>query len=65
MAVSGFMGFRDKKEDEEVSIDGPYALSREVFQFSYNEDESAVKERFERWLSDVILVGLDQWRKQL
>jgi Fic family protein len=65
MAVSAFMEFRDKKEDEEVSIDGPYALSTEVFQFSYNEEESAVKERFERWLSDVILVGLDQWRKQL
>jgi len=65
MAVSAFMEFRDRKEDGEASIDGPYVLSRDVFQFSYKEDEKVVLARFEQWLNDVLLIGLDQWRKQL
>ncbi|MEP6741642.1 MAG: Fic family protein [bacterium] len=65
MAVTAFMEFRDKKEDDEVSIDGPHVLSREVFQFSYSEQEAQVAERFDHWLSNVVLLGLDQWRKQL
>jgi hypothetical protein len=65
MAVTAFMEFRDKKEDGEVSIDGPHVLSREVFQFSYGEQETSVAERFDHWLSNVVLLGLDQWRKQL
>lgn len=65
MAVSAFMEFRDKKDAGEVSIDGPHKLSRDVFQFSYKEKEEAIKGRFEQWLNDVLLVGLDQWRKQL
>lgn len=65
MAVSAFMEFRDRKEDSEVSVDGPHVISREVFQFSYNEGEEVIEERFERWLNDVIVIGLDQWRRQL
>lgn len=65
MAVSAFMEFRDRKEDSEVSVDGPHVISREVFQFSYNEAEGAIEERFGRWLNDVIVIGLDQWRRQL
>lgn len=65
MAVSAFMEFRDRKDYGEVSIDGPHKLSRDVFQFSYKEKEEVIRERFEQWLNDVLLVGLDQWRKQL
>jgi len=65
MAVSAFMEFRDRKEGGEASIDGPYVLSRDVFQFSYKENETVVLGRFEQWLKDVLLIGLDQWRKQL
>jgi len=65
MAVSAFMEFRDRKDDGEASMDGPYVLSRDVFQFSYGEKEEDISERFEQWLNDVLLVGLDQWRKQL
>jgi hypothetical protein len=65
MAVSAFMEFRDRKEDSDVSVDGPHVISREVFQFSYNEAKEAIEERFEHWLNDVIVIGLDQWRRQL
>jgi Fic family protein len=65
MAVSTFLEFRDRKEGGEASVDGPYELSREVFQFSYNESERVVTERFEQWLNDALLAGLEQWRKQL
>jgi Fic family protein len=65
MAGSAFMEYRDRNEDRETTVDGPYILSRDVFQFSYTEDEQVVLNRFEQWLSDVLLEGLDKWRKQL
>lgn len=65
MAASAFLQHRDISEDEQTTVEGPYLLSQEVFQFSYKEKESDLKLRFERWLKDVILVGLDTWRKQL
>lgn len=65
MAASAFMEYRDRNEDLETTVDGPYILSRDVFQFSYTENERNVSERFESWLSEVLLEGLDKWRKQL
>lgn len=65
MAVSAFMEHRDKSEDGEVSMDGPYALCNEVFQFSYGEGEQEVEQRFVEWLRHAILEGLDRWRRQL
>lgn len=65
MAVSAFMEYRDRNEDLETTVDGPYILSREVFQFSYTETEQKVLESFDGWLNDVLLAGLDKWRKQL
>ncbi|HKQ77107.1 MAG TPA: Fic family protein [Blastocatellia bacterium] len=40
-------------------------LSRTPFQFSLQDEESQVTERLDKWLDDVLLVGLDLWRKQL
>jgi Fic family protein len=65
MAVSSFIDFRDKSENDEPSVDGPYATCKETFQFVYSEDPSEVKKRFGDWLEDAILSGLDRWRKQL
>jgi hypothetical protein len=65
MAVSAFMEYRDRNEDGESSVDGPYILSKEIFQFSYKEKEQDIMTRFEPWLNDVLLAGLDKWRKQL
>ncbi|MBI4673987.1 MAG: Fic family protein [Chloroflexi bacterium] len=65
MAVSAFMEYRDRSEDNEVNLQGPYPLSDEIFQFSFKEATSIVKERFEQWLNNIVLIGLDQWRRQL
>jgi Fic family protein len=44
----------------------PYTpLSKTPFQFSLQDDESQVTQRLDKWLNDVLLVGLDLWRKQL
>jgi Fic family protein len=40
-------------------------LSMAPFQFSLQDDEAQVKQRLDKWLDDVLLVGLDLWRKQL
>src|SRR5262245_30227236 len=40
-------------------------LSKTPFQFSLQDDESQVTQRLDKWLDDVLLVGLDIWRKQL
>jgi Fic family protein len=40
-------------------------LSKTLFQFSLQDDETQVKQRLDKWLDDVLLVGLDLWRKQL
>lgn len=65
MAVSAFMEYRDRNEDGETTVDGPYILSKEIFQFSYKEKEQDITGRFEPWLNDLLLVGLDKWRRQL
>jgi len=65
VAASAFLIYRDHNEDKEVTVDGPYPVCREIFQFSYNEDEKNVLSRFEKWLRDVILFGVDEWRRQL
>jgi Fic family protein len=40
-------------------------LSKTPFQFSLEDDEAQVRQRLDKWLDDVLLVGLDLWRKQL
>jgi len=40
-------------------------ISKEVFQFSSQEPEQSVKERFESWLDKVILNGLTLWRERI
>ncbi|MUG93263.1 Fic family protein [Scytonema sp. UIC 10036] len=65
MAASAFIEYRDKTEEQEVTFLQPRVLCSEVFQFSYTEKEDFVIQRFDPWLEDVLLVGLDQWRKQL
>lgn len=65
MAASAFMEYRDQSEDGGPTVEGPYVLCNEVFQFSYNEAEQSVVRRFEPWLNNVVVAGLDQWRRQL
>ncbi|MHB8917680.1 MAG: Fic family protein [Desulfocucumaceae bacterium] len=65
MAVSAFIEYRDKQEKGAVVVDGPYILSEDIFQFAYTENRQDVSNRFKEWLKKVVLIGLDQWRRQL
>src|SRR5205085_11175168 len=40
-------------------------LCQEAFQFSAEEETGQLIERFNKWLDDVLIAGLDYWRKQL
>lgn len=65
IAASAFIEYRDQHEDDEISHAGPYPLCNEVFEFTYTEQESDYTPRFQTWLDEVILTGLDQWRRSL
>ncbi|MFC1833495.1 Fic family protein [Thermodesulfobacteriota bacterium] len=65
LVASAFIMFRDSGENGESMVDGPYKICKDLFQFSYNETAPDVRERFEKWLEDVIVFGLDEWRRQL
>ncbi len=65
LAASAFLEYREKAEDEETRIVGPYDVARESFQFSYQEDPDLIKQRFDNWLRETIVIGLEQWRQQL
>lgn len=40
-------------------------VSQETFQFAKNEVEQSVIDRFEAWLSDTVVAGIDLWRRHL
>lgn len=63
MAASAFLEYKGEAENGED--EGPYPLCSEPFQFSIKEDKEAILKRFKLWLNEVIVVGLDQWRRQL
>ena len=47
------------------AVSDPFPLSQEIFQFAENEPEKAVIERFNSWLDEVTLNGLNHGRQQL
>jgi len=65
MAVSAFIEFRDRGEDNETTVDGPHKICEEVFQFSYLESLDDLTPRFKNWFNDSVLIGLELWRRQL
>jgi hypothetical protein len=65
LAATAFVEFRDRDENGETTLEGPYTACREPFEFSYLDDEQTVEERFREWLTTSTLLGLDQWRRQL
>jgi Fic family protein len=65
MAGSAFILYRDMNGDKEVTVDGPYTVSKNIFQFAYNENQHEISSRFDIWIKDVVLFGIDEWRRQL
>ena len=64
MAASAFLQFKDATEDGYVD-EALHTLCTDIFQFSYNDPETLIMERYEAWMNEVILTGLDQWRRQI
>jgi Fic family protein len=65
VAASAYIEYRQRNEDDDISVEGPYRLSDELFQFAYTEPEEKVSERYKLWLDAIMLSGLDQWRRSL
>jgi Fic family protein len=65
MAASGFLEYRDETEGDETAVEGPYALCKEPFQYTFKEPQDSVVRRFREWLESVLIQGLELWRKQL
>ena len=64
-AVSGFIEYRTRDENNEANVEGPYPICDSIFQFSYNQELNPIKTQFEEWINKTLLTGLEQWRRQL
>jgi hypothetical protein len=63
--ASAFVEFREIDETRHSTIEGPYPVSADLFEFSYLDDAPSLKKRFEQWLDNTLALGLDQWRRQI
>ncbi len=54
--------FQRLQADPDIRETGPVTtLSNEVFQVNYQEDPDAIQDRFEEWMEDCIVRGLEIW----
>jgi len=67
MGVSAYIEDKnlDRNDEEQTSPSRFHPICREPFQFTYGETNGRLLERFEKWLHEVLLVGLDEWRRLL
>ena len=65
MAASAFLLYKDRTEDSTSISSSPLKIFRDLFQFSYKDNKDDLKRRFEKWVNEAILVGLNEWQKQL
>ncbi len=65
MGATAFIEYRDRQEEGPSEVDGPYRLVDQPFYFSYRDEKDNVLTRFDKWLNEVILAGLEQLRLQL
>jgi Fic family protein len=65
IAVSACFFRREQIDEGERESSDFTILSDDVFQINYREEESRTRERFERWLEQCLLKGLEIWRKGL
>jgi len=56
---------RDDSGEGELNTNDIEPLTDTPFQFSYADEEAALKERFKQWLEEVIVNGLEYWNKSL
>lgn len=66
MVTSAFYEERQiDTEEAPALVPLPVCLCADLFEFAYSDDSEQTKQRFERWLHDTLVVGLNQWKKSM
>jgi Fic family protein len=52
-------------EDDNGAIQNIEPLSQTPFEFTYQEDERALEERYNKWLNEILAIGIAYWQKSL
>lgn len=56
---------KNNTEENEYNISENQVLTDTLFQFSYADEENNLRERFGKWLEEVVVTGLEYWNKSL
>ncbi|MBP0021379.1 MAG: Fic family protein [Cyanobacteria bacterium SBLK] len=65
LACSAAAYHRDNTEDNEQNINEVQSLTDTLFQFSYADEENNLIERFQKWLEEALVNGLEYWNNSL
>ncbi|MBI3800844.1 MAG: hypothetical protein HY268_28185, partial [Deltaproteobacteria bacterium] len=65
LAVSACFCRREATDEGERAVVDLVPLTLELFQINYREDESNATVRFENWLEEILVKGLELWRQSL
>ncbi|MBL8154741.1 MAG: Fic family protein [Anaerolineae bacterium] len=57
---------RSSSDDIDTSfVEDLQPLSTTPFEFTYQEDQHSLEDRFKKWLDEVLILGIDYWQKGL
>jgi Fic family protein len=65
LVCSGMAYTKRKTEGEATEIADLRSLSKEPFYFAYSEELSQIHERFNKWIDQALVEGLDYWRNAI
>lgn len=65
LAASACFYSREQTDERHREVVGVTPLATEIFQINYLEPASNVTERFEEWMEEVLITGLELWRGTL
>jgi fido (protein-threonine AMPylation protein) len=63
--VCSGMAYTKRMTEDTKEIADLRSLSREPFYFSYSEQLSEIHDRFNKWIDEALIEGLDYWRKAI
>ncbi|MBI5154996.1 Fic family protein [Candidatus Poribacteria bacterium] len=64
MAVTGFFETRlVDQDDREAAVPQPACICRDAFEFNYLNRAEEIRSRFEHWLEESLIAGLEEWKQ--
>ena len=63
--VCSGMAYTKRKTEQTTEIADLVPLSKEPFYFAYNESLIQIHDRFNKWIDQALVEGLDYWRKAI